>query len=534
MTRHPFAWSSVLLLAALAAAQDDDPRIVLADSPAPVVDGKLGDEAWEKAVRFDLEREGKPHGEGWMLRSGRQLYVGFRTRFLPLTLGVRLHVTDPATRRRVAVLVTPFDLPRPPLGVWLERSGGAEALDASRCDARFHAVVEEGLYEFELRLPLDTLQIGKEKKEYRFDAELWDTALQRPTAYYPLLKGEAGASKGFAVLAGEPDWGAAAAGPAPAVQGALALLHRLARRSEEREGMDPIAANLGIRDGRRRGEPLEEIDAQLAPLVEKYPDYAALRAQRVRVLAGLNRPGDALEVLRGMREDFPFLDFDKRHALAESQLIRESGRYADAISRLEDDRELLGDTLDLDRDLRMLEALREAHEAELAYRKGDEGLPRVSFETNRGSFTIELFEDDAPNAVASFLTLVESGFYDGTRFHWVTSNGAIFGGDPNSRDQDTFNDGFGGPGYLVETEPSRRLNLPMTVALADKRSRPRTQGSIFSINLTAAPARDTRVSVIGRIVEGFDVVKKIEYYDTLKKATIVRKRDHEYEVVKRP
>ena len=58
-------------------------------------------------------------------------------------------------------------------------------------------------------------------------------------------------------------------------------------------------------------------------------------------------------------------------------------------------------------------------------------------------------------------------------------------------------------------------------------------GSAFCINLAPAPDRDSKVSVIGRVIEGFDVVRRLAYYDTLRKATVLRKRNHAYEVVKR-
>jgi len=147
---------------------------------------------------------------------------------------------------------------------------------------------------------------------------------------------------------------------------------------------------------------------------------------------------------------------------------------------------------------------------------------------------LELFDDDAPNAVANFVTLVGRGFYNGTRFHWVDSGSVAYGGDPNSRDNDRFNDGFGDPGYLIESEPSRRLNLPFTIAFVDTRRAARTQGCTFALNLRAAPQLDGVTTVFGRVIEGFDVVRKLSAGDTIKSTTILRKRKHEYKVVKRP
>ena len=51
-------------------------------------------------------------------------------------------------------------------------------------------------------------------------------------------------------------------------------------------------------------------------------------------------------------------------------------------------------------------------------------------ETTRGTIELELFADEAPNTVANFEKLANSGFYDGTKFHRVIPNFMIQGGDP--------------------------------------------------------------------------------------------------------
>jgi peptidyl-prolyl cis-trans isomerase B (cyclophilin B) len=152
---------------------------------------------------------------------------------------------------------------------------------------------------------------------------------------------------------------------------------------------------------------------------------------------------------------------------------------------------------------------------------------------SRGTLLLELYEDDAPNAVANFVSLVERGFYVGTRFHWVEGSRRVIGGDPNSKDDDPANDGYGGPGYRIEPEPSRRLNLRHTIALSDERGARRSEGSSFLIHLEAFPALDGVTSVIGRVIEGFETLRAIEYYDVIKKAEVVRKRDHDYNPVTR-
>ncbi|MHC5080789.1 MAG: peptidylprolyl isomerase, partial [Planctomycetota bacterium] len=54
-------------------------------------------------------------------------------------------------------------------------------------------------------------------------------------------------------------------------------------------------------------------------------------------------------------------------------------------------------------------------------------MPRVRLKTDRGEIVLELFEDDAPNHVANFISLVLEGFYDGLVFHrvedWIVQGG---------------------------------------------------------------------------------------------------------------
>lgn len=58
---------------------------------------------------------------------------------------------------------------------------------------------------------------------------------------------------------------------------------------------------------------------------------------------------------------------------------------------------------------------------------------------------IYLYPDKAPNTVANFIALANSGFYDGLIFHRVVENFVMQGGDPNG-------DGTGGPGYTIDGE----------------------------------------------------------------------------------
>ena len=297
-----------------------------------------------------------------------------------------------------------------------------------------------------------------------------------------------------------------------------------------------LLAYFGMGDGRRKDAPLAELETRLRELIKGYPDYFALREVLVRVLTGRNRLEAALAELARAEADFPAIKRSVTQTLLRSQILRDLGRYREAIEVLDRDPrlaeifpELGGIQLGLKRLLRAQE-LEEKLRAEEAKR---DDCPRVKLVTSKGPIVLELFEDEAPNAVANFIALVESGFYAGTRFHWVVRANQVIGGDPLSRDDDPSNDGYGDPGYLIESEPGRRMHQPFTIAYVDQRGRPRSEACTFSLRISAAPELDGRATVFGRVIEGHETVLRLEYYDVLESASVVRKRDHAYAPVKR-
>jgi len=71
--------------------------------------------------------------------------------------------------------------------------------------------------------------------------------------------------------------------------------------------------------------------------------------------------------------------------------------------------------------------------------------------TEFGEIHVVLY-DETPLHKDNFLKLAREGFYDSTTFHRVMNEFMIQGGDPNSKDDNVFNDGQGGPGYTIEAE----------------------------------------------------------------------------------
>lgn len=161
---------------------------------------------------------------------------------------------------------------------------------------------------------------------------------------------------------------------------------------------------------------------------------------------------------------------------------------------------------------------------------GDAQLPRVRLKTSRGDIELELFEDQAPNTVANFISLVEKGFYDGSPFHRVIPNFMAQVGMPGQK----FG-GTDGPGYTIGCEcyrPDARRHFAGTLSMAHAGKD--TGGSQFFITHLPTPHLDKEVrpesvhTVFGRVVSGMDVVAAIQQGDSIESASVLRKRNHPY------
>jgi cyclophilin family peptidyl-prolyl cis-trans isomerase len=132
----------------------------------------------------------------------------------------------------------------------------------------------------------------------------------------------------------------------------------------------------------------------------------------------------------------------------------------------------------------------------------------ATFNTNKGTFKIELFEDKAPKTTENFIQLVNKGFYNGLIFHRVIPQFMIQGGCPKGN-------GTGGPGYAIKDEFHKDLsNVRGTIAMANRG--PNTGGSQWFINVVDNCYLDfdkkpytSAHPVFGKVVEGIDVVDAI-------------------------
>lgn len=142
--------------------------------------------------------------------------------------------------------------------------------------------------------------------------------------------------------------------------------------------------------------------------------------------------------------------------------------------------------------------------------KGDKKMVnRIAvFETNLGTFSVELFEDETPITTENFIDLAEKGFYDGVIFHRVIDGFMIQGGDPEGT-------GMGGPGYTIEDEfvDDLRFDGEGILAMANT-GMPHTGGSQFFITLDKTPWLNGHHTIFGKVKEGMDVVRRIGHSET--------------------
>jgi len=141
----------------------------------------------------------------------------------------------------------------------------------------------------------------------------------------------------------------------------------------------------------------------------------------------------------------------------------------------------------------------------------------AEFVTTEGNFTVRLFDAEVPKTVDNFIGLAEgtkewtdprtntktqAPYYDGVVFHRVIDGFMIQGGDPLGQ-------GIGGPGYNFADEFHPQLRHSKAGILSMANRGPNTNGGQFFITLGPTPHLDDKHSVLGEVIDGMDVVRKI-------------------------
>jgi cyclophilin family peptidyl-prolyl cis-trans isomerase len=128
-------------------------------------------------------------------------------------------------------------------------------------------------------------------------------------------------------------------------------------------------------------------------------------------------------------------------------------------------------------------------------------MSAAAMRTNEGVMVLELFDEDAPKTVENFRKLAGEGFYDGLTFHRIIKDFMAQGGCPEGT-------GTGGPGYTFEDEINEHKIVRGTLAMAN--AGPNTNGSqFFIVTAEATPWLDGKHTAFGRVVEGMDVLDRL-------------------------
>jgi peptidyl-prolyl cis-trans isomerase B (cyclophilin B) len=130
----------------------------------------------------------------------------------------------------------------------------------------------------------------------------------------------------------------------------------------------------------------------------------------------------------------------------------------------------------------------------------------AAMRTTEGVIVFELFDEAAPKTVANFRKLAAEHFYDGLTFHRIIKDFMAQGGCPEGN-------GTGGPGYQFEDEFNDHKVVRGALAMAN--AGPDTNGSqFFIVTADEAPWLDGKHTVFGQVVEGADVVDRLNEVPT--------------------
>lgn len=144
-------------------------------------------------------------------------------------------------------------------------------------------------------------------------------------------------------------------------------------------------------------------------------------------------------------------------------------------------------------------------------------MKQAKIKTEKGDMLVTFYEDDAPIAVANFVKLAESGFYDGLTFHRVLPNFVIQGGCPEGS-------GRGGPGWTIQCELDGDNQYHDRGVLSMAHAGRNTGGSQFFIchSRDNTAHLDRNHTCFGKVVEGLDIIDEIRQGDKIEKIEVLQ------------
>jgi len=274
---------------------------------------------------------------------------------------------------------------------------------------------------------------------------------------------------------------------------------------------------------------------------------ATMLSMRDKLMSS-DRTGEAIAVLERLVKAQPELDqlkLDLATSLIKANQFARGNKLIDAIPPgvLSD---LVGNDNDLLKERTNLETMHKQEQKILAA-ESDSNLPRVELQTTQGPIIIELFENEAPDTVGNFISLVESGFYNDVIFHRVIAGlRAQTGLVVQAPNQQYYPRPVG---YTIHDELNKksRGHYQGYLSMA-KTPQPNSSSSEFFILYEPAAFLNGHHTVFGRVIKGMDNAGSFQPTFTVKEeegkheevliesvkpdrilsAKVIRKRDHPY------
>ncbi len=137
---------------------------------------------------------------------------------------------------------------------------------------------------------------------------------------------------------------------------------------------------------------------------------------------------------------------------------------------------------------------------------------KALIETSKGAIEIQLLVRQAPGSVASFVKLVQDGFYSAKNFHRVVPNFVAQAGCPRG-------DGYGSTAYSIRSEfaPLRYQVGSVGLASAGKD----TESCQWFITQVPTPHLDGRYTIFAQVTKGMEVVNRLEIGDEIQRVRLV-------------
>jgi len=137
---------------------------------------------------------------------------------------------------------------------------------------------------------------------------------------------------------------------------------------------------------------------------------------------------------------------------------------------------------------------------------------QIGFVTSKGEILVQLNVNWCPGTVGAFTELIERGYFDGKIIHRVVPNFVVQDGCPRG-------DGWGGPEFTIRSEFSLAPFVEGTIGMASAGKD--TEGSQYYFTHSATPHLDAKYTNFGYVIDGLDVVHKLEVGDVIERVELL-------------